>query len=148
MIIHFDLPFRFPQIWSIAPPPKPPTLAERLSTVASSNLTAWLSPLTSYLDGCASSILPARLHSLIYSLVNTNATPLLKVSAAEPQSPLIDQVNLLLANYTTLSYTTFAATLLALIYLLYSMSSYGRSAFDIGGKTIAIHLCCRRPHIN
>lgn len=123
------LSFHLPQLGSIVSTSKPQTLTEKLSTVASSNLTAWVSSLSSYLDTFASNLLPVR----VQSLVNTHVTPLLKVSAAQPPPSSVERTNLLLTNYTTFSYTTITATLLAIIYLLYSMSSYGRSAHDTWG---------------
>ncbi len=127
MILHFHPP----RFWSIASTSssKTQTLFERLSTVASSNLTVWVSSLSSYLDAFASNLLPIR----VQSLINTHVTPLLKLSATQPQPSFTDRTALLLTDYTTLSYTTVAATLLALIYFLYSMSSYGRSALDTWG---------------
>jgi hypothetical protein len=123
------LPFHPLQFWSIASPPKPQTLSEKFLTVAPSNLTVWISSFTSYLDVFASSILPTG----VQSLLNTHVTPLLKPSAAQPQPSVADRVNLLLTDYPILSYTSVAATLLALTYFLYSMSSYGRSAFNTWG---------------
>jgi BAG domain/Ubiquitin family len=123
MLLHF--PFPLPQFWSIASSPQ---THDKVSTVASSNLTALVSSVSFYLDAFASS-LPTR----VQSLVSTHVTPLLKVSAAQPQSSLTDRINLLLTNYSTFSYTTITATLLAVIYFLYSMSSYGRSALDNWG---------------
>jgi BAG domain/Ubiquitin family len=123
-----NLPFHLPQFWSIAPSVKPQSLLERFSTVASSNVTAWISSLSTYLDSLAS-WLPTPVHSLIH----THVTPLLKLSAAHSQPSLSDRINLLLTDYTTFTYTTVAATLLALTYFLYSMSSYGRSALNTWG---------------
>ncbi|KAF7510591.1 hypothetical protein GJ744_006203 [Endocarpon pusillum] len=125
MIFHFHPP----HFWSIIPPSKPQTLFERFSTVASSSLTAWVSSLSSYLDIFASNVLPTR----VQSLINNHVTPLLKLSAAQPPPSLADRIALLLTDHSTLSYTTLVATLLGLIYFLYSMSSYGRSALDTWG---------------
>ena len=97
--------------------------------MASSSLTAWVSSLSSYIDIFASNVLPTR----VQSLINTHVTPLLKFSAAQPPPSLADQIASLLTDHSTLSYTTLVATLLALIYFLYSMSSYGRSALDTWG---------------
>jgi BAG domain/Ubiquitin family len=125
--------FHPPQLWSIdysSSSFKTKALLEKVLIVASSNLTAWVSSLGPYLDDFASNILPSRVHSLIH----THVTPLLKLPAAQPQPALTERTALLLADYyTTLSYTTVAATLLGLIFFLYSMSSYGRSALDTWG---------------
>lgn len=94
--------------------------------MASLNSTDWVSSLSSYFDAFAWNLLPAR----VQSLIGTHVTPLLKVSAAHPQATPFNRLTLLLTDYAALSYTSIAATLLALIYLLYSMSSYGRSALD------------------
>jgi BAG domain/Ubiquitin family len=121
-------PFHLPQFWSPPPLDRPQTVVERLFTLASSNFTSWTSSLSTYLDAFAS-----RLPISAQSLIHTHVTPLLKPSTANLQTSLADQINLLLANYSTLSYTTVAATVLALIYFLYSMSSYGRSALNTWG---------------
>jgi BAG domain/Ubiquitin family len=123
------LPHHPLQFWSIVSPSKPQALSERLSIVAPSNLTVWISSFTSYLDVFASNILPTS----VQNLLNTHVTSLLNHPAAQPQPSVTDRVNLLLADYTILSYTTIAATLLALTYFLYSMSSYGRSALNTWG---------------
>jgi BAG domain/Ubiquitin family len=114
--------------FSITPPSKPQTLFERLFIVASSNLTSWTPPLSRYLDAVAAS-----LPDSVKILINTHVTPLLKLSAAQQQPSTTDRINLLLTDYASISYTTVAATLLAFIYFLYSMSSYGRSALDNWG---------------
>lgn len=121
-------PFHLPQFWSSQSPYRLQTIVERLFTVASFNSTSWASSLSNYLDVVAS-----KLPTGAQSLIQTHVTPLLKPFAANPPPSLADQTLLLLANYSTLSYTTVVATLLALFYLIYSMSSYGRSALDTWG---------------
>lgn len=99
--------------------------------MASFNSTVWVSSLSSYLDTFTSNPLPARFQSLI----NTHVAPLLKASAGQPQSSPSDRASFLLTDYKNLWYPSIAATLLGVIYLLYSMTSYGRSAFgNWGGR--------------
>ena len=121
-------PFHLPQLWSTQPSQRLQIIVESPFPVAASNFTSWAFSLSSYLDVVAS-----KLPTGVQSLIHTHVTPLLKPLAANPQPSLADQIFLFFANYSTLSHTTVAATVLALFYLLYSMSSYGRSALDTWG---------------
>ena len=124
------VPSHLSQFWSIRPPhTTSQSVFERLSTVASSTLTSWASSLSAYLDGFAS-----RLPAPAQSLIHTHVTPLLKLQAASPQPSLIDRTVLLFTDYSTISYSTLAATLFGLIYFFYSMSSYGRALDNWGGR--------------
>lgn len=124
------VPIHLPQFWS----DKSPHIAsqsvfERLSTVASPTISSWASSLSSCLDGFAS-----RLPASAQNLIHTHVTPLLKPQASSAQSSLIDKTVLLFTDYPFTSYTTLAATLLALVYFFYPMSSYGRAFDHWGGR--------------
>jgi hypothetical protein len=96
-------------------------------TVASSSIQTWTGNLASHLESLASN-LPLPVQNLIR---NVSARTLLKSAAQlESSTPTIDKIYSLLTTYSSISYTTVCATLLAVVFLCYkySMSYYNSSS--------------------
>jgi hypothetical protein len=91
--------------------------------VASSSIQTWTGNLASRLESLASN-LPFPVQNLIR---NVSAGTFLKSAAQlETSAPTIDKISSLLTTYSSISYTTVCATLLAVVFLCYkySMSYY------------------------
>jgi hypothetical protein len=87
--------------------------------VASSSIQTWTGNLASRLESLASN-LPLPVQNLIR---NVSASTLLKSAAQlETSTPTIDKVYSLLTTYSSVSYTTICATLLAVVFLCYKYS--------------------------
>ncbi len=128
--VILEIPFRFTPIFSSVL--KYPSSSNH-SHLCESFIVAssFASTVASQLEYLASN-LPLPVQSLIR---NVTAGTLLK-SAAQPasSSPTIDKIYSVLTTYSTVSYTTLCATLLAIVFAIYkySMSYYHHNSFDAG----------------
>ncbi|KAL9618032.1 MAG: hypothetical protein Q9160_007221 [Pyrenula sp. 1 TL-2023] len=92
------------------------------ATVASSSLLhSWTNNFRAYAKD---------LSSTVFDQLATLSKALSSPPPAPTRQPLLDRFVSIFDSYSALSYTTVAATLLALLFIGFSMSSFGRSGFD------------------